>query len=49
MTRIIITTLATLILTHAVPALAGPSGYGNAIREAAPLGLITPHGMSDAK
>lgn len=50
MTRLIATALfAATVLASGSPAFADPSGYGNALREAAASGQITPHGVWDSK
>ncbi len=50
MTRLILSALLTAaVLSASAPAFAGPSEYGNALREAAASGNITPHGVWDSK
>ena len=48
MTRLIMSVLIANILALTAPAFAN-AGYGNALREAADAGQITPHGVGDSK
>ena len=49
MTRSILSTLVTALVALSAPAFANPSSYGDALREAAAAGQITPHGVWDSK
>jgi hypothetical protein len=47
MTRLILSTIVLATIALGAPAFADP--YGNALREAANAGQITPHGVWDGK
>jgi hypothetical protein len=49
MNRLILSTLVIAAAALGAPAFANPSSYGNALREAAAAGQITPHGVWDSK
>jgi hypothetical protein len=44
-----LTILSAILLSTAVPAFAGQSQYGNALRERALAGQITPNGVWDGR
>jgi hypothetical protein len=49
MTRLIPLLVSSVLIGSAVPALANPTQYGDALKQAAIAGQLTPRGVWDAK